>query len=188
MSAGRTALHCPSAVDGARRATRAFLEALGRPAICRAQADTVVLVVSEVVTNALRHGGGAYTLRLTAHPSCIEVAVEEPSPRMPRMRTPDLVDGTGGFGWQMINDLALTTVVTPGSNGGKRRTALPPPVVRRRGAALSPPARLRQLPAAIRGFVWRFHRRGSDQLCLGSRRPRRRASRSRARSRRPLAA
>ncbi|MFF6946240.1 ATP-binding protein [Streptomyces lavendulae] len=127
MSAGRTALHCLSAVDGARRATRAFLEALGRPAICRAQADTVVLVVSEVVTNALRHGGGAYTLRLTAHPSCIEVAVEEPSPRMPRMRTPDLVDGTGGFGWQMINDLALTTVVTPGSNGGKRRTALSSP-------------------------------------------------------------
>ncbi|GLW04681.1 hypothetical protein Slala05_83110 [Streptomyces lavendulae subsp. lavendulae] len=128
----------------------------------RAQADTVVPVVSEVVTNALRHGGGAYTLRLIAHPSCIEVAVEEP-------------------GWHMINDLALTTVVTPGSNGGKRRTVLSSP-----GSA--PPARLRQLPAAIRGFVWRFHRRGSDQLCLGSRRPRRRASRSRAGSRRPPAA
>ncbi|WP_345206240.1 ATP-binding protein [Streptomyces lavendulae] len=88
MTAERTALHCLSAVAGARQAARAFLEALGRPAICRERADTVVLVVSELVTNALRHGGGAYTLRLAAHPGCIEVAFEDPGPRMPRMRTP----------------------------------------------------------------------------------------------------
>ncbi|MEY2233837.1 MULTISPECIES: ATP-binding protein [Streptomyces] len=124
MSAERTALRSPSAVAGARQAARAFLEALGQPAIGREQADTVVLVVSELVTNALRHGGGAYTLRLAAHPGTIEVAVEDPSPRMPRMRTPDLVDGTGGFGWHMVNDLALATVVTPRPEGGKSVRAL----------------------------------------------------------------
>ncbi|MER6317035.1 ATP-binding protein [Streptomyces sp. NPDC001581] len=126
MSAERTALRSLSPVAGARQAARAFLEALGQPGIGREQADTVVLVVSELVTNALRHGGGAYTLRLTSHPHCIEVAVEDPSPRMPRMRTPDLVDGTGGFGWHMVNDLSLATVVTPGPEGGKTVRALLP--------------------------------------------------------------
>ncbi|MFE5524540.1 ATP-binding protein [Streptomyces virginiae] len=125
-STERTALRSPSTVAGARQATRAFLEALGRPAIGREQADTVVLVVSELVTNALRHGGGAYTLHLTAHPSCIEVAVEDPSPRPPRMRAPDLVDGTGGFGWHMVDDLSLATVVTPGPGSGKTVRALLP--------------------------------------------------------------
>ncbi|MFF3089941.1 ATP-binding protein [Streptomyces nojiriensis] len=121
MSAERTALRSPSTVAGARQAARAFLEALGQPAIGREQADTVVLVVSEL---ALRHGGGAYTLRLAVRPGTIEVAVEDPSPRMPRMRAPDLVDGTGGFGWHMVNDLALATVVTPGPGGGKTVRAL----------------------------------------------------------------
>ncbi|MGY4394707.1 ATP-binding protein [Streptomyces sp. TE12347] len=125
-STERTALRPLSAATEARQAARAFHEALGQPAICREEADTVVLVVSELVTNALRHGGGAYTLRLTAHPSCIEVAVENPSPRMPRMRAPDLVDGTGGFGWHMVDDLSLATAVTPGPGAGKTVRALLP--------------------------------------------------------------
>ncbi|MCC0093270.1 ATP-binding protein [Streptomyces flavotricini] len=126
MSAERTALHSLSAVAGARQAARAFLESLGQLAFGPEQAGTVVLVVSELVTNALRHGCGACTLCLTAHPSCIEVAVEDPSPRMPRIRTPDLVDGTGGFGWHMANDFSLTAVVTRGPGGGNTVRALLP--------------------------------------------------------------
>lgn len=126
MSAERTALRSLSFVAGARRATRAFLDALGQPAIGPEHADTVILVVSELVTNALRHGGGACTLRLTAHPGAIEVAVGDSSPRLPRMRTPDLVEGTGGFGWHMVNDLAHRVVVTPGPEGGKTVHALLP--------------------------------------------------------------
>ncbi|MFB7788684.1 ATP-binding protein [Streptomyces vinaceus] len=105
---------------------RRTASALGESAGGREQADTAVLVVSELVTNALLHGGGAHPLRLTAHPHCTEVAVEGPSPRMPRTRTPDLVDGTGGFVWNMANDLALATVVTPGPVGGKIVRALLP--------------------------------------------------------------
>ncbi|MFJ3520398.1 hypothetical protein [Streptomyces sp. NPDC090131] len=41
-------------------------------------------------------------------------------------RTPDLVDGTGGFGWHMVNDLAHHVVVTPGPEGGKTVRALLP--------------------------------------------------------------
>ncbi|MFI5766859.1 ATP-binding protein [Streptomyces sp. NPDC051563] len=95
MSAERTALRSPSAVAEARQAARR-IDGLGRPAISAEGADTVILVVSELVTNALRHGGGTYTLRLTAHPDGIEVAVGDLSPHLPRARTPDLVDGTGG--------------------------------------------------------------------------------------------
>ncbi|MEU3064614.1 ATP-binding protein [Streptomyces subrutilus] len=125
-SAERTAPRSLSAVAEARQAARAFLGALGQPAIGREQADTVVLVVSELVTNALRHGGGAYTLHFAAHPGTIEIVVQDPSPKLPRMRTPDLIDGTGGFGWHMVNDLAHQVVVTPRPEGGKTIRALLP--------------------------------------------------------------
>ncbi|MFJ6854494.1 ATP-binding protein [Streptomyces sp. NPDC091271] len=113
-----------TAVADAREATRVFLEALGQPAVDPEAADTIVLVVSELVTNALRHGGGSYTLRLTAHPELIEVAVDDPSPRAPHMRIPDLKDGTGGFGWGMVNHLAHSTNVTHRPSGGKTVAAL----------------------------------------------------------------
>ncbi|WP_107645047.1 ATP-binding protein, partial [Streptomyces sp. st77] len=86
----------------------------------------VLLVVSELVTNALRHGGGTCTLDLTAHPDTIEVAVHDGSPQAPRMRTPDLSGRTGGFGWPMVNRLARTTSVAPGPSGGKTVRALLP--------------------------------------------------------------
>ncbi|WP_328315438.1 hypothetical protein [Streptomyces sp. NBC_00388] len=68
-----------------------------------------------------RHGGSA----LTAHPSTIEVAVEDRSPEHPRPRTPNLQYGTGGFGWHMVNDLAHTTI-TPTPEGGKTIRVLLP--------------------------------------------------------------
>ncbi|MFD6888016.1 ATP-binding protein [Streptomyces sp. NPDC059957] len=126
MSPDRTALSSLNAVAGARQTARAFLESLGHPAIDPECADSVVLVVSELVTNALRHGGGACTLRLTAHPGSIEVAVDDPSAEAPRMRIPDLAEGTGGFGWHMVNGLALATVITPRPEGGKTVRALLP--------------------------------------------------------------
>lgn len=109
-------------IAGARRRTRVFLDALVPPAAAEA-ADTVVLVVSELVTNALLHGGGTCTVELTALPDGIEVAVHDPSPQPPRMRTPALTDGTAGFGWPMVDQRARTTAVTPGPYGGKKRSS-----------------------------------------------------------------
>ncbi|MGW7030895.1 ATP-binding protein [Streptomyces xanthophaeus] len=126
MTANRTASRSLTSVAGARQDARAFLEALGQPAMDPERADTLLLVVSELVTNAVRHGGGTYTLRLTAHPGTIEVAVGDLSSDPPRLRIPDLRDGTGGFGWHMVNDLALATVVTPRPEGGKTVRALLP--------------------------------------------------------------
>lgn len=124
MCVDATTIRSATTVADARETTRAFLEALQQPAVDSETADTVVLIVSELVTNALRHGGGTYALRLTAHPGLIEVAVDDPSPQAPRMRTPDLNGGTGGFGWPMVNRLARATAVTPRPSGGKTVSAL----------------------------------------------------------------
>jgi anti-sigma regulatory factor (Ser/Thr protein kinase) len=123
MSLDVTPARSATSVAGARDSARDFLEGLGHP-LAAESADTVILVVSELVTNALRHGGGTCTLGLIAHPDSIEVTVYDRSPEMPRMRTPDLNDGTGGFGWPMVNRLARTTAVTHQAAGGKNVSAL----------------------------------------------------------------
>ncbi|MFF3207755.1 hypothetical protein [Streptomyces sp. NPDC002962] len=63
MSVSAAAECSANAVVGARDATRVFLGALGQQEIAPEDADSVILVVSELVTNALRHGGGTCTLR-----------------------------------------------------------------------------------------------------------------------------
>ncbi|MFJ2090336.1 ATP-binding protein [Streptomyces sp. NPDC087901] len=124
MSVSVAAARSTASVAGARQSARDFLEGLLPPASAAETADTVVLVVSELVTNALRHGGGTCTLDLAAHPDSIEVAVHDHSPQAPLMRTPDLNGGTGGFGWPMVNRLARTTAVTRRTAGGKTVSAL----------------------------------------------------------------
>ncbi|WP_030716176.1 ATP-binding protein [Streptomyces sp. NRRL F-2580] len=123
MSVNVATVRSATSVAGARESARAFLDRLVHPIAAEA-ADTVVLVVSELVTNALRHGGGTCTLDLTARPDSIEVTVHDRSPRAPRMRTPDLNGGTGGFGWPMVNRLARATAVTRRAAGGKTVSAL----------------------------------------------------------------
>ncbi|WP_392871739.1 ATP-binding protein [Streptomyces sp. LN499] len=123
MSVNVATARSMASIAGARERARDFLEGLAHPLATEA-ADTVVLVVSELVTNALRHGGGTCTLDLTAHPDSIEVAVHDRSPQVPRMRTPDLNGGTGGFGWPMVNRLARNTAVTRQAAGGKTVGAL----------------------------------------------------------------
>lgn len=61
------------AVADGRQAARNFLGAL-RPAVGPDAADGVVLIASELVTDAVRHGDGTYALRLSARPGSIEVA------------------------------------------------------------------------------------------------------------------
>ncbi|MFF9981243.1 ATP-binding protein [Streptomyces erythrochromogenes] len=114
-----------ASVADARAGTRDFLDRLVQP-LSPQTADDVVLVVSELVTNALRHGGGTCTLTLTAHADGIKVAVQDPSPHTPHTRTPDLRGGSGGFGWPMVNHLAQATAVTHGTTGGKTVSALLP--------------------------------------------------------------
>lgn len=75
-------------VADACEAARAFLGGLRQPTAGPEAAVTVPLVVSELVTNAPRHGGGTCTLELAAYPDSIEVTVHDNSSQAPRTRTP----------------------------------------------------------------------------------------------------
>ncbi|MCW7991717.1 ATP-binding protein, partial [Streptomyces platensis subsp. clarensis] len=55
MSVGIAIDHPAGSIARARDRARSFLDGL-MPALASEAADTVVLVVSELVTNALRHG------------------------------------------------------------------------------------------------------------------------------------
>ncbi|MEU0126441.1 MULTISPECIES: ATP-binding protein [unclassified Streptomyces] len=104
-------------IHRAREASRRFAADL-TPAPDPSTAESLVLVVTELVTNALRHGGGRYTLELTATPDSVTAAVSDPSAAPPTERAPDL-SGGGGFGWHMVRRLATELTVTRGPSTGK---------------------------------------------------------------------
>lgn len=115
----------PATAAEARDAARVFLAALA-PLPSRECAENVVLVVSELVTNALRHAGGVTALRFAADGGTLHVSVRDPSPVPPGERPPDLSGYGGGFGWPLVRHLAREVTVTPSSDGGKDiRVALP---------------------------------------------------------------
>ncbi|MEU2026448.1 ATP-binding protein [Streptomyces sp. NPDC016469] len=95
----------PSKAADARAAAKAFLETLDpRPAVTTLQ--DLLLLVSELVTNALRHAGAVTALAFGADKDTLYVQVGDPSPDLPQQRTPDLRGGTGGFGWPLVLRLA----------------------------------------------------------------------------------
>ncbi|MFD4867069.1 ATP-binding protein [Streptomyces sp. NPDC058412] len=104
----------------ARDATRAFLHlaAQVRPPAQPSNADSVLLVVTELVSNALRHTRGPCALHLVLHGDHLEIRVTDTSPCRPRRRPPH-VDGTGGWGWLLINHLTTHVHIEPTPEGGK---------------------------------------------------------------------
>ncbi|AYG78945.1 hypothetical protein DWB77_01054 [Streptomyces hundungensis] len=108
----------PATPAEARDEARTFLSALA-PLPSRESAENVLLVVSELVTNALRHAGGATALRLAADRRSLHISVRDPSPEPPHERVPDLRGYEGGFGWPLVRKLARSVAVTPSLDGGK---------------------------------------------------------------------
>ncbi|MFD0064128.1 ATP-binding protein [Streptomyces sp. NPDC056690] len=95
-------------------------------------ADDVVvadalLVTSELVTNAFRHGGGLthFTVELTNEGLCI--AVGDASTRTPILPDEGDVGGAriGGYGWLLVRRLATRVSITC-HKGGKIIAALVP--------------------------------------------------------------
>jgi PAS domain S-box-containing protein len=75
----------PHAASMARRAVTAALTAAGMEDLV----DTTALLTSEVVTNALRHGGGPEELVLEIDPGGVSVGVRDASPQPPREEAGD---------------------------------------------------------------------------------------------------
>ena len=83
----------------------------------QASADDVLLVVSELVTNACLHAGGPTSLQLRGSAGLIRVEVHDSSPNRPRPRTPQDLARPGGHGLYVIDRLARHWGVTVHENG-----------------------------------------------------------------------
>ncbi|MFB6806955.1 ATP-binding protein [Streptomyces sp. NPDC056387] len=111
----------------ARDATRAFLHRAARirPPAAPGNDDAVLLIVGELVANAMRHTRGPALLHLELHGDHIDICVTDTSPDPPEPRPPHL-DGTGGWGWQLINHLTTEVHIEPTPDGGKTICARAP--------------------------------------------------------------
>ncbi|WP_333775582.1 ATP-binding protein [Streptomyces sp. IBSBF 3136] len=96
-----------SGAKEARDWTRAHLATLGWEATAPDLVDSVVLAVSELVTNAHVHARSAAQLILTWDQECLHVTVHDASPRLPEQRHPD-AGATGGRGLLLVEALADT--------------------------------------------------------------------------------
>lgn len=123
MTVNATSARSTGAVADARDAARAFLEGLRQPAVAPDAADTVVLVVSELVTNALPPRRGHLHIGTDRAPRHHRGGRPRPQPACAAHAHPDLNGGTGGFGWPMVNRLARATAVTRRASGGKTVSA-----------------------------------------------------------------
>ncbi|MFC9941858.1 ATP-binding protein [Streptomyces pratensis] len=108
----------PEAPSLARRATAGFLHRFW-PSLAQSRCDDFLLIVSELVTNAVRHAPGRSTLTLTIASSVLDIAVTDCSCVLPASRPPDLRDGTGGMGLHIAEDLGAR-LFTEALPDGKR--------------------------------------------------------------------
>lgn len=118
----------PEEAASAGRARKLTSEFLARPRhrMTRVDAghiDDATLIVSELVTNATRHGRSACRLRLQVSDEQVTVEVYDSNPDQPRMR-PSTTDSEGGRGLDMVRCLAQRFDIAPVSGGGKRVRAI----------------------------------------------------------------
>lgn len=81
----------------------------------------MLLVTSELVTNAIRHGGGITGFWAVLDADGLRLAVRDRSDTVPFVRRRDPTDPVpiGGYGWPLICRLASEVTVTPCPGGGK---------------------------------------------------------------------
>jgi anti-sigma regulatory factor (Ser/Thr protein kinase) len=103
----------PRAAAQSRRWAASTLEAW---ALEHISAD-VVLVTSELVTNAIRHAGADLLVRLVREQDQIRLEVTDPLPELPELRRPDLDSGRG---LHIVGAVADRWGVVPIPGVGKR--------------------------------------------------------------------
>ncbi|MEU4230592.1 ATP-binding protein [Nonomuraea sp. NPDC026600] len=83
--------HKPCSVPKARHLTRELLSDWGYPG----QGDVAELLVSELVTNALKYVKGTVDLSFSAEDGLLRIEVEDTNPELPRVSTPHPDDERG---------------------------------------------------------------------------------------------
>ncbi|MEU6357547.1 SpoIIE family protein phosphatase [Streptomyces sp. NPDC047072] len=109
-----TVWRVPQAVGHARRFTRRTLRVWNVPEDAR---DTALLVVSELVTNALVHTDGQVRLELVLVGQRLRVAVADASPRTPAKPTSIGWEATGGRGILLVEAVSASWGTVPVSGG-----------------------------------------------------------------------
>lgn len=103
----------PASATLARRLSKAALEVWR---LDREITDTAVLLVSELVTNAIRYGGSPVELALRLSEGRLRVEVSDGSPEAPSPRDVDL-RRAGGRGLSIVSQLAQRWGSAPSATG-----------------------------------------------------------------------
>ncbi|MDX5565196.1 ATP-binding protein [Streptomyces sp. ID05-04B] len=109
----------------ARAHARTVVEADWDPVTCPAHETDVIdllLVVSELVTNALRHGGGLAGFEAVSGADGIRLTVRDHSDEVPPGvcgPAPPAGGATGGYGWPLVLRLAREVDIEKEPAGGK---------------------------------------------------------------------
>ncbi|MEU2928191.1 SpoIIE family protein phosphatase [Streptomyces sp. NPDC007251] len=109
-----TVWRVPEAVRHARRFTRRTLRTWG---VSQDTMDAALLVVSELVTNALVHTGGQVRLDLSLVNHRLRLAVADSSPRSPVKPTSIGWEATGGRGILLVEAVSAAWGTVPVSGG-----------------------------------------------------------------------
>ncbi|MEV5551309.1 SpoIIE family protein phosphatase [Streptomyces sp. NPDC052309] len=117
-----TVWRVPEAVGHARRFTRRTLRTWGVP---QDDLDAVLLVVSELVTNALVHTDGKVRLDLTLVNGRLRVAVADASPRTPVKPAGIGWEATGGRGILLVEAMSAAWGALPVSGGKQVWSEIP---------------------------------------------------------------
>ncbi|MFD9431745.1 ATP-binding protein [Streptomyces sp. NPDC060002] len=115
-----TAACCAVALPHSRRAPSVARQVSERWLKATDPVDRVpdaVLVVSELVTNAVRHTCGPCTLTLTVRDGRLDIAVADHSEELPELRRRSDGDERGGFGMGVIRGLGGQIRLVPAIGG-----------------------------------------------------------------------
>ncbi|MFD3547295.1 ATP-binding protein [Streptomyces sp. NPDC058655] len=112
---GHPSAPAPTTASGARDRVSALLQCAGVSLDTVTAADAL-LVTSELVTNAIRHGGGVTAFHADIADDALYLSVSDGHPRFPYPRT--AVPGhPGGYGWPLIQRLTERVDVSSHSGG-----------------------------------------------------------------------
>ncbi|ORT55788.1 ATP-binding protein [Streptomyces sp. CB03238] len=116
-----------SDVTDIRLAARLFLGTLMRhdPSSSSESGSDILLVVTELASNAIQYAPGPFTLRMRRTFDGVHVTVADQNPAPPTPRTCDPTRGAGGLGWHLIQALSRQVSVVPNQGGKEIHAFLP---------------------------------------------------------------